>query len=345
MGLDEKTANYYGMIFNLDENFGRLTEKLDTLGLCRNTMLIFMTDNGNSAGFYNAGLRGHKGSVYEGGIRVPFFVRWPKRLRGGWKTDRIAANIDVLPTLLAAAGGSKPDGLELDGTNLLALWTEQVKPKNWPDRTLFVQHIKAMIQQPFQNAAAYNQRYKMVAYPETAQQSSFGPDHNHLELQLYDIEKDPGETKDLASVQPSVLADLRRQYERWFRQMKDTRNFQPGLIYVGSASENPTYLCRYQDASYPYSDSYPIGWPVKVVRSGIYCITIVRPDYDGAGDLVVRWQDKIMRSPLAPGEHSAKLKLAKGEGSLEVWIELNGKGRIKIKDRTTNGDVIIESQG
>ncbi|MCK5173809.1 MAG: arylsulfatase, partial [Planctomycetes bacterium] len=344
MGLDDKTANYYGMIANFDENFGRLAGRLDAVGLRKNTMLIFMTDNGSSAGFYNAGLRGSKGSVYEGGIRVPFFVRWPKRLRSGWKTDRIAANIDILPTLLATAGGSKPDDLTLDGTDLLPLWTEQIKPQNWPDRTLFVQHIKAMIQQPFQNAAAYSQRYKMVAYPETAKQSSFDPDHDRLELELYDIEKDPSETKDLASIRPNVLADLRRQYERWFRQMKNTRNFQPGLIHIGSAQENPTYLCRYQDASYPYSDSYPIGWPVKVVRDGVYRFTIVRPDHDGAGALAVRWQDKTTRRPLEPGEHHAKLKLAKGQGILEVWIELNGKGRIKIKDRTTNGDIIVESQ-
>ena len=344
MGIDDKTASYYGMIANFDENFGRLTGRLDALGLRNNTMLIFMTDNGNSAGFYNAGLRGNKASVYEGGIRVPFFVRWPKRLRGGWGTDRIAANIDVLPTLLAAAGGAKPDGLTLDGTSLLPLWTEQVTPQDWPDRTLFVQHIKAMVQQPFQNAAAYNQRYKMIAYPETAKQSGFEPDHDRLELELYDIENDPGETKDLASAQPKVLAGLRRQYEQWFREMKNTRNFQPGLIYIGSEREKTAYLCRYQDASYPYGDSYPIGWPVKVVRSGTYRVTIVRPDHDGAGALAIRWQDKTTRHPLGLGEHSAKLKLAKGEGILEVWIELKGKGRIKTKDRSTNGDVIIESQ-
>ena len=91
-----RTARIYGMITNIDDNVGRLLAKLEELGISENTALIFLTDNGPTTQHFTAGLRGQKGTVYEGGIRVPFFVRWPAKLRPA-KVDRIAAHIDVLP--------------------------------------------------------------------------------------------------------------------------------------------------------------------------------------------------------------------------------------------------------
>ena len=99
-GLDPRTAAIYGMLKNLDDNFGALLQAIDEEGLVEETLIIFMTDNGPTRGRYNAGLRGAKGSVYEGGIRVPFYVRWPSQIEAGRSIDKIAAHFDVLPSLL-----------------------------------------------------------------------------------------------------------------------------------------------------------------------------------------------------------------------------------------------------
>ena len=94
-GLDDFTSKVYAMVANLDENVGRLLKRLEERKLDRNTIVIFMTDNGPDSNRYNAGMRGRKGEPYQGGIRVPFFVRWPARIQPGGKVDRIAANIDI----------------------------------------------------------------------------------------------------------------------------------------------------------------------------------------------------------------------------------------------------------
>ncbi len=143
-GIDAKQANFYGMITNIDENMGRLMSRLKELGLEQNTILIFMTDNGTSGG-HAGGMRGKKGSEYEGGHRVPFFVRWPG---GGVKepgdVDRLSAHIDVLPTLIDLCSLTKPAGVKFDGASLAPLLKGKVS--NWPDRTLLVHSQR--IEQP-----------------------------------------------------------------------------------------------------------------------------------------------------------------------------------------------------
>ena len=104
LGLDEETAKTYAMVENADTNIGRVLSALERRGLEKNTIVIFLTDNGPQRARYNAGMRGVKGSVYQGGIRVPFFLRWPSVVDAGSKVDRIAAHIDVMPTLLEACG-------------------------------------------------------------------------------------------------------------------------------------------------------------------------------------------------------------------------------------------------
>src|SRR4029077_8605429 len=134
--LKENAVAYYGMITNIDDNVGTLLAKLKEWDLERNTLVIFMTDNGHPlAGLYNAGMRAAKGSPYQGGTRVPAFWRWPGVLKPGVDIDKLAAHIDLYPTLVEIAGAKVPAGVRLDGRSLLPLL--QDAKAEWPDRYLF----------------------------------------------------------------------------------------------------------------------------------------------------------------------------------------------------------------
>jgi len=153
LGFDGKTAGFYGMIENIDENVGRLLGKMTQWGLDENTVFIFMSDNGMTGGgsgkpgkdladghpFYNAGMKGLKGTPDEGGVRVPFFVRWPGKVNGGKEVERIAAHIDVFPTLAALANAELPAD-QVEGRNLLPLIENPTV--EWPDRHLFTQKAR-----------------------------------------------------------------------------------------------------------------------------------------------------------------------------------------------------------
>ncbi|MEO7651812.1 MAG: arylsulfatase, partial [Bryobacteraceae bacterium] len=136
-GLRE--PGFYGMITHIDDAMSRLFHFLDQRGLTGNTILIFMTDNGSAsgAGVFNASMRGAKGSPYEGGHRVPFFLSWPKgNLGGGRDIDKLTAHVDVLPTLMDLCGLKRPGSLPMHGRSLKPLLG--AKDVNWPERTLCV---------------------------------------------------------------------------------------------------------------------------------------------------------------------------------------------------------------
>ncbi len=142
-GVPQPRANFYGMITCIDENVGRLMAMLKERGLEQNTIVIYMTDNGSAIPVnektgdgFSAGMRAFKGSEYDGGHRVPCFIRWPGTLTGGRDVSKVTAHIDLLPTLIDLCSLKKPDKVEFDGKSLRQLLAND-KP-DWPERTLFV---------------------------------------------------------------------------------------------------------------------------------------------------------------------------------------------------------------
>ena len=263
-GLDETTAKTYGMLANLDENAGRLLAQLRKDKLDDDTIVIFMSDNGPTPARFNCGLRGLKGSVYEGGLRVPFFVRWPSVIRPGTKVDRLAAHIDVFPTLLQATGAvrppAKPVAAQVDGVSLCPLVKDQ--PSAWPERTLYFQWHRGDRGELYNNCAARDQRYKLVNGKE-----------------LYDLQEDPSESRDISATQPERVASMRAGYEAWFKDVASTRNFEPPLIELGTMFENPVLLTR-QDWRGPkasWSDDGLGYWEVSVKSGGVYECTLTFP--------------------------------------------------------------------
>ena len=204
-GLDDKTAAVYAMVENVDDNLGRLLGTLDELGLAENTIVLFLTDNGPNGDRFNGGMRGRKGSVHEGGVRVPLFVRWPGHVPEGRLVRRIAAHIDLLPTLAELAGVEAPETLPLDGRSLARLLQGE---GGGPERMLFTHWTSArdgeLERYP---GAVRTERYRLVRAGEG--------------WQLYDMLLDPYETTDVAAAHPDVVDSLSAAYEAWFDDVTD----------------------------------------------------------------------------------------------------------------------------
>ncbi|MEX2316636.1 MAG: arylsulfatase, partial [Pirellulales bacterium] len=204
--LDKEAVAYYSMITNIDDNVGKLISKIAELGIENNTLVIFMTDNGGThTRLFSAGMRAGKASPYQGGTRVPSFWRWPGRLAAGVDVKALTAHVDYFPTFVELAGAKIPAEVKLDGRSLLPLLADPQAA--WPDRYVFV-HLgrwpKGQAEEwKFQNCAVRNGRYRFV---------------NNLEL--YDLESDPGETTNVIDGHPQVVAEMRNAYDAWWSEAR-----------------------------------------------------------------------------------------------------------------------------
>ena len=232
MGFKRGEAGFYGMIENIDENIGLMMNKLDEWKLYENTVVIFMSDNGMTGGGsgrmgkkigtsadgkdlfpYNAGMKGLKNSAEEGGVRVPFFVRWDNHIRPGRDIDLIAAHIDILPTLAALAGAKVPED-QVAGRSLLPLvekyqvgslsGAKLVSSPEWPDRMFFTN----------------KGRWKTGQEPNEFQWKGFAVRNGRFRLvgeKLFDMQSDPGQKRDVANQHPDVIKQMRDAYEAWWK--------------------------------------------------------------------------------------------------------------------------------
>ena len=176
-GIPEERAKFYGMIANFDENMGRLFARLKALDLDKDTLVIFTADHGTAAGFdpatgagFNAGLRGKKGSVYDGGHQVSFFLRWPRQLPVERKVSQLTAHIDILPTLIDLCDLKRDPEIAFDGISLAAMANGDVD--ELPDRSIIVQ-LQPDRPQKWHQTAVLNGRWRMVN-----------------EAELYDVKRD-----------------------------------------------------------------------------------------------------------------------------------------------------------
>ena len=310
-GLDEVTAKVYGMVANLDENAGRLLDSLRKFELERDTIVVFLTDNGPQQRRYNAGMRGLKGSVYEGGIRVPCFVRWPGRIEAGTKVDRLAAHIDLMPTLLDWCGVKQPGRLKLDGRSLSPV--VRGGQASWQDRTLYFQWHRGDEPQPFRASAALNQRYKLVEGKE-----------------LYDLEEDPEESTDIASRHPNIVAGMRKGYEDWFRDVSSTRGYAPPRIHAGTKHENPVTLTR-QDWRGPkagWAEESLGHWEVDVRSGGKYRVTLRMPPAAADGEARFSLNGTSSTQAFSAGASEVRfdeVTLRRGPGRVEAILALGPK--------------------
>ena len=202
---------YAAMTRSMDQNVGRVTKALRDGGLEDNTLVVFINDNGgatNNASI-NRPLRGHKGTYWEGGIRVPFTVKWPGRLPAGRKYHSPVSTLDLLPTFLAAARADHR-GKALDGVNLLPFL--EGRKKELPHEYLFWRLWRA--------AAVRAGRWKLIRVAADPLQEER---ELLLPLMLFDLEKDPGETQNLAEKNPEKAKELLHALERWEKGLAQPR--------------------------------------------------------------------------------------------------------------------------
>jgi arylsulfatase/arylsulfatase A len=298
----DRRARIFAMITNIDDNVGRLFRRLDALSLTKDTIVIFMVDNGPNGRRYVAGMRGSKGGVHEGGIHSPFFVHWPGVIQAGHSSDRVTAHIDVLPTILDACRVRPPAGVKLDGRSLLPLLKGQ--ETKWPDRTIYIQSHRGDRPVPYHHFVARSQRWKLLHASGFGRQSFEG----EPKFELYDMLNDPLEEHDLAQSRPEVVQKMRRKYEAWFRDVGSTRedNYAPPRIHIGAAHENPVVLTR-QD------------WRHTTGRTWA-------ADSNGCWELYAA----------SPGEYDIRLRFPEAETNGRVTLEMGGNKVTKnIRSGTT----------
>jgi len=202
--------HYLGCVTALDAQIGRLREALERLGVADHTMLWFTSDNGPERGPGSAGpLRGHKRSLWEGGIRVPGLLVWPERVAAGTRTDVPCVTSDYLPTILDLLGIPWTGG-RLDGISLEPLLAGTLERR--PDPIAF--------QQDEQRALVGN-RFKLLARSGLMEDET-GEFAGEGEYLLFDVVDDPGETRDLAAEYPDVVQRMAAELAAWQASLPET---------------------------------------------------------------------------------------------------------------------------
>ena len=288
-GVEEiPNPNFYGMITNADENLGILRQKLKEWKIDENTILIFMTDNGTSSGIqldkkgfptgkgFNAGMRGKKGSAYEGGHRVPFFIYWPNGdLATSKDVNQITSYTDVVPTLLDLCQIEYNPVQPFEGESLVALLRNP--ESSWKSRTKITdtQRMENLVK--WKDASIMTDQYRLIRGEE-----------------LYDINNDPGQTSDISAQYPEVVEAMRAEYDNWWERVSQ-RSDEINPIPVGFDDETVTLTCHDihpDDGQQPAwnqrqvrLNKNPNGfWIIDVKTSGKYSIALHRyPKESGTG--------------------------------------------------------------
>ena len=334
---DVPNPGFYGMIANIDHNLGVFRQRLAELGLAENTILIFMTDNGTAAGGsfqgldseptrgFNAGMRGKKSSVYDGGHRVPFFVHWPKGgLTGGRDVETLAAHIDVLPTLADLCGIEIPDEYQPDGVSLKPLLYDPGQPWNREhhvEQFLGGAYARVLPPAPFEYAVVMTERWRLV--------NSDGEG-------LYDIQADPAQRNNVAAEHPQVVSELRSHYQHYWEQVSP--RLTPVRIDIGNPAQNPTVLCSQDwympDGNPPWNfgsisrrPKVTGPWMVEVKKAGRYRITLRQLPQEADKPVIavkakIEMAGQTLEQPVKPGSQGVVFETDLPAGPTELWTYL-----------------------
>ncbi len=357
-GLDPKLAAIYGMCANLDHNFGRLLQALDDAELRENTIVLFLTDNGANSDRFNAGMRGRKVSVHEGGSRVPLFVQWPRRFYKPKVVRQLAAHFDLYPTILGLCGAKAPAGPPLDGVSLVPLLDNP--DSEWSPRLLFTNTDMGNKPRPFPGAVR-SDRYRLVH----ARKSTT--------WELFDMHADPGETNDISATHPDKVAELTTAYMNWWN-VAHKGAYERMSIPVGYDEQNPVVLnasdgepdkLNYHHGP-GFAHDWLVGWTttdasasweIDVVEAGMYQVELqyLCPEADAGSRIKVRCGKSVVDA-ITTGKTISDLPLSHrdedehGKYINRDWSTLRpgvlqlqkGRQRLKVFATSKPGETVME---
>ncbi len=337
--LDKGSRHYFGMITQIDDNVGSMREFLAEQGVADETVFIFTTDNGTvKRQVFDGGMRGGKGSEYEGGHRVPFFVHYPAgELVGGRAVASLTAHVDVVPTLLDLCGIAPPPGVKFDGMSIRRLLEQGDAGWQHGDRVLITdsQRVKDPIK--WKQSATMSGSYRLVNGDE-----------------LYDVAADPRQETNIISAQPKVAERLRTAYEAWWKELEPSFA-RTTRINIGHPGENPARLTSHDWVSTDLSpwnqgmirEAYDAPgsqgpWAVQVVETGDYRIELRRWPEEADHPI----DADLPGAPGVPGSTSARTRPGAGIAARECVLVVGGREYRKpvaAGDRVVVFDVVLEA--
>lgn len=269
-GLDSTLSSVYGMVDNMDYNIGLVLDKLEDLSLADNTIVIFFSDNGPNTERYNGGMKGRKGSVDEGGVRVPFYIKWPREIKPG-TSNQLAQSIDIMPTLLGLCGLEYEVQKQVDGKDLSRII--HGKEREF-DRFIFSRQGNRPVENC--NSSVRNDQYRLVL--------------TRKDTTLYDLKDDPDQKKNIFKEEKGVanmlLAELVKHNTELVTAYEPVTTIEAGFV------EEKSFTLPVQDAllsgKIRYSSIHPnqshtenwvqngdsIQWNLNINTSGIYRVEI-----------------------------------------------------------------------
>jgi len=345
--IREALVTFLAMGLNIDENVGKLMRFLEYEGLLDNTIVVFFTDNGSSFGrhYYNAGMKGGKQELFEGGHRVPLFIRGPESIIGE-KTviDELCHVQDLLPTL-ASAIGVKNLPHRVDGVDLIPLMKKEINQLE--DRMLVVNfsRIPQKVFFPEQDNS------DNVAVPKKEMSAVLWKNWRYLNDEaLYDISKDPHQDKDIAAEHPDVVAAMKNHLNSWWDDVKDDAE-KIHRIVIGSPEENPMMLsaCDWYNIFVDMQKQVRTGvkksgyWHVRVEQSGTYDFELRRWPVESGYGLSDSIPDSfpIASAEIMVGDKKQRLYVSRNDKSARFTFELDaGETSILTNFYDENGERI-----
>jgi arylsulfatase A len=256
-GLDDKLACIYGMCENIDDNLARILKRLDELKLSDNTIVLFLTDNGPNSDRYNGDMRGRKGSVHEGGVRVPLFIRWPGHIKRGTNVTQIAAHIDIFATIIELCGAAMPKTLPQDGVSLVPLLKGETA--SWSDRMIFT----------FRSP-----RGGTSNVPGSVRTQCWRAVKGRNRWELYDMISDPSQKKNVVKKYPKIAKKLNAAFEAAAADVTKA-GFDPLAIHIGHPQRPVVTLPGHEAVTnWTSIEAYP-WWEVEVVGAGRFEVTLM----------------------------------------------------------------------
>ncbi len=331
----DKLARIAAMITNIDENVGRLFEKLDDLRVRENTIVIYLNDNGPNSRRYVGDMRGMKTAVDDGGIRSPLLFHWPAKVAARKTSDQMCAHIDVTPTILDACGvtpkaSMKDASAKMDGRSFLSLLTNNTADRatDWPKRQLVFQTHRGDVPQMFNHFAIHEHPWKLV------NPSGFGNEHlqGDPKFQLYDLSNDPRQQNDLAGAEPKTVDRLSAAYQAWFKDVSSTRNdnYAPPRIVIGTDHEPNTVLTR-QDWRHGSGKAWAANsngfWLLEAPMAGKYEVEVILVKAaKTAGSATLSLGDQVATFDIVAGKqrgHKTSVTIPPGKWKLQVDISVD----------------------